>query len=465
MLAGGYVGWYERERNAWYGDAPEHIHTIYLAEQCVDYVEDWDHMLILAEGGRRSGKTTGALAPKIVICMLVFASLPGEVLSPTYRQTKNVRRAVLRHVPQSWWATWPVPATPPITLEMIHGSTASLLTAANQDSARSEGVAWGAYDERQDIPEEAFGNALLSTSEAEEQPYIFETATIKPELREHHDAVIASDMSEMYPMTTSGNCFINSERLIALAKEFLDVETVERELEAKWPELFGRIFGGWDKDQHVVSYPAHGLRDATASILGDKFHMPPFGEGAARWLCSIDPPVTAALWKLYEDETAHLVHEVLVGADGAGGGVETLAQRVHGVIGSDSCVVIQDPHEHKWDVDVIKHFKKLGHRQYRFVSLRHLPVMYKHAAARARAQRGKLLVDPRCAHAVEVLERHQYDRNGRGDADKKQTYIKAHQRESKKVQLVHLSDTICYPLYRLWPVKLDYKQLEDKAAA
>lgn len=462
LLAGQYVGWWEPGKG-WYGDEPQHIHTIKLAQQCVGYVQDWEHLLIMAEGGRRSGKTTGALAPKLVVCMLVFAALPGEVLSPTYRQTRNVRKSVIRHVPRHWWKTWPVPITPPITLEMVHGSTATLLTAANEDSARSEGVAWGAYDERQDIPEASFGNALLSTSEAEDTPFIFETATIKPELREHHDKLIASDMGSIYTMDSYDNCFINT-RFLDLAKEFLDDETVDREIHAKWPELFGRIFGAWDKDRHVVRWPLRQREDATAAILGEKFNMPQYGRGSPQWYITIDPPATGGLFKLYDDETMHLVHEVLIGADGASGGVEDLAASVRGLIGEASAVVVQDPHEHKWDVEVVRQFKRAGGRQFRFASLRHLPVIYKHASVRARAKRDRLLVDPSCPHGIEVLEKHKYLDDGSARPDKQQCYSKNYQRESKRIQLVHLGDVLGYACYKLWPTQVDYEKLEKDAA-
>lgn len=460
LLKGGYVGRYEPGRG-WYGDRPVRVHTVRIAEQCVAYVEDWDHHLLLAEGGRRSGKTTGALAPKIVVCMIVFAGLPGEVLSPTYRQTRNVRKAILLHTPPEWWRKKP-PITPPITMEMVHGSTATLLTAANEDSARSEGVAWGAYDERQDIPEEAFGNALLSSSEAECAPYIFETATVKPELRAHHDTVIKSASGHVYPMDSFGNPFTSKE-FLDLAMEFLDEETIDREIHARWPELFGRIYGCFDRQLHVHGYPLPDVQDATAAILGDRYSMPTYGPGAPQWYCSIDPPSTAGLWKLYADETLHLVHEVLIGADGEAGGIESLAKRVHSLLGGQACVVVQDPHEHKWDVELIKNFRSVGGRQFKFVSMRPLHVMYKHAAVRARIQRSKLVVDPRCPHAIEVLEKHVYKQDGSGEADKVTCYSKSHMRESRKIQLVHLSDVLGYGCYKLFPTKVDFEKLERAA--
>lgn len=411
-------------------------------------------MIALAEGGRRSGKTTGALAPKLLVCMLVFAGLPGEVLSPTHRQTKNVRRAILKHTPQHWWATWPQPETPPIAMTMVMGSTVTMLTAANQDSARSEGVAWGAYDERQDIPEEAFSNALLSTSEAGDAPYIFETATIKPELRPHHDALESSDIGHVYPMDSYGNPFTN-KRFLEIAEELLDEDTIDREIKGKWPSLFGRIFWNWEETA-VESYPAPRLRDATESFLVDRFNAYDY-----QWYLGIDPPGTAGLFKIYDDESLHLVHEVLAGADGKGTGPEEMVRQVVGLVGTDRALIVQDPHEHKWDVDVIKLFRAAGvPGQFKFVSMRPILQTYKHAAVRARARKGKLLVSPRCPHAIEVLQKHVYKDDGSGKPDKLKCYSKSHQKESKRIQLVHLGDVLGYACYKAWPTRLDYERME-----
>jgi hypothetical protein len=62
-----------------------------------------------------------------------------------------------------------------------------------------------------------------------------------------------------------------------------------------------------------------------------------------------------------------------------------------------------------------------------------------------------------------VLERHQYRDDGSGRADKVQCYSKSHQKESKRIQLVHLSDVFGYGCYKLFPTKVDYEKLEKAA--
>lgn len=435
------------------------IRNLKISQQQLPFVTDFFHKVCMALGGRRSGKTA-ALGAKIAVLLIVFSCVQGCVLSPTYRQSKNAWKAVLRAVPVSWVIE---KHRTERRITIANNASVIFLSADRDDSSRSEGCGWVMLDERQDVSEEAFSNAYLSASEGGGYYHISETATVKPELRPHHDKVEAGTKSVVYRMRSRGNPFISHD-LFDDAEEMLDSETIAAELEAQWPDLFGRIFAGWDASLHVSSWPARDRKDATAAILGDRFDLPSWGDGSPKWYISIDPPGTAGLYKLYDDDTLHLVHEVLIGADGASGGIEDLARRVHGLVGNDVCVVVQDPHEHKWDIDVIRHFRKLAQRQFRFTSLRPLPVIYKHASVRARARRGKLLVDPRCPHAIEVLEKHQYRDDGSGRADKKQTYSKSHQRESKRIQLVHLGDVLGYGCYKLFPTKLDYEKLEKDAA-
>lgn len=413
----------------------------------------------MAEGGRRSGKTTGALVPKVIVCMLVFPGKIGETMSPTYRQANNIRTALLRHTPRSWWAKWPQPKTPPVIMTMVHGSEAHLLSADNEDAARSQGAAWGAYDERQDIPESSFMNAFLSTSEGGEDYVIFETATIKPSLREHHDRLTQSPSGAVYSMDSFKNPFID-HAFLRDASEFIDSEMLDMELRAKWPQLVGQIYKTFDFDRHVRSFDPE--LDVTPVELHNRFGgVIPQHVNAPLWFLSVDPPFTAAIWKLLKGGGLHLIHEVIAGIDGVSVPDVLHLARLCQHLTNGKGIVVSDPHDTKWDHDVTRYFKGAG---FRVLSMRKVAPEYRITSVRAQFERDRLFVDPRCVHAIEVLEKHQYQDGHPGEPDKQTKYKRAYQRQSRSYQLVHLADAIGYGVYKLHPAKYDYEAKEKRAA-
>ncbi|MCP4549539.1 MAG: hypothetical protein GY835_24040 [bacterium] len=395
--------------------------------------------MIMAEGGRRSGKTTGSLAIKIVLCLICFWSLPGEVLSPTYRQSMNVWRAVSKHVPRAWWASR---LKSEKLMTMVNGSSVRLLSADNPDAARSEGVAWGAYDERQDIGEEAAANAFLSTSEAGESEIvcIFETATVKPELREHHDKLEAAQDGAIYSMDSYGNPFI-SKKFLDIAAQFLDQEMIDRELHAKWPELKGRIYHTWHQDDHLRSWPLLHKTDATAQILRRRF-----GRDAPH-LIGIDPPHSAVAFKIYSDDTMHAVGDVVVNDEETGGDVRDLA-RICGQRWPGAIVVI-DPHDTEYASDLHKYCKREG---LHVRAVKRMRQEYKLTSVRARAEINKLFVDPVARYYASTLAGHLYDKKGKPDL------VQVH--KGSKIQMVHIGDGGAYAIYKMFPSEQDYERLE-----
>jgi hypothetical protein len=451
-LLGSYAGIYEPGKG-WYGDKPERTHTIQVADQSLEYILDFVHSMILAEGGRRSGKTTGSLAPKLTLALLLFAGLPGEVLSPTYRQSMNVWRAVLKLTPHYWWT---VKHKTDRVLGMANGSTVKLLSADREDSARSEGVAWGAYDERQDVSEEAAANAFLSTSEGGDDFIVFETATIKPELREHHDRLVESPDGAIYTMDSYGNPFI-SHAFLDKAREFIDSALVDQEIHAKWPELAGRIYPKFRQEDHVRSYPVPGLKDNTAQILLDKFNYRPRVPGTPCRFVGIDPPHTAVIFALYDDGTIHAVDEIVIGADGTGGDIRDLARAIAAKAPNSVCII--DPHEQKYDRDLQKY---LWRERLRVAKVKRMGVEYKLTAVRSRIEKSKLLVDPACRFYQSTLLYHQY-KKGKPDKGTMHQRSKTGHAPNVDIEFVHIGDAGAYAIYKLWPAKVDYEREEAAA--
>lgn len=397
--------------------------------------------MILILGGRRSGKTTGTLAPKILGLLIVFVAKPGCVLSPTYRQSMNVWRALNRHTPSEWWAERNKSER---RMKLVTGSEVVLLSADRDDSSRSEGCAWQVNDERQDISEEAAANAELSASEATGigAHMIIETATIKPELREHFEKVEKSAKGAVYYMASFGNPFIDHSFLYD-AMEFLDEERVLREIHARWPDLVGRCYHPYSDTDHVRDSLA--LRDITSALCMDRFDL------GAEWIASIDPPGHAVLWKVLDGDVAHVRHEVVIGADGSSGDVKDLARRCREFCRDAPAIAISDPHESGYDDDVRKYFRN---ERFRIVHMKQVQVEYRLTAVRSRLQKGKLYVASNCVHLRESLKDQLYDPTTHKPDKKTPSRI------TPTWTLDHIVDALGYGVYKLWPAKVDYERLE-----
>ncbi len=457
--AGKFVGWYDPLKG-WVGKQPDNVRTTEVAEQQLKYVTDFWHKIILALGGRRSGKS-GALAPKAVICAIVFAGQKGGILAPTYRQAKNIWRHLRRIVPREWL----MPGRAGIrrsehTLNFINGSSIVLLSADRPDTARSEGVAWWGIDERQDVGEEAFSNAYFGTSEGGGKYCLFETGTIKPELREHYDRLMASPKAEVYTMDSYGNPFICHDFLDDAA-EFMDRARIDRELHAKWPSLYGRVYYPFvaEPGAHVRDYPlrrpgGQPLDDITAAFNADRFDTP-----EAPNLISIDPPHHAIVYRIYRGDTLHAIDEVIVGLDGLKADVRDLAKACWARYPGG--VAVRDPHDSrsggKGSHDCDKYFRAVG---YKVSHLQRVLVENRLTTMRSLMERNRYFVDPRCKHLIECLKRQTYKQEGKRRVPDKTIVSMI----SPPMTIDHSGDSAGYMPYKLWPADFDFEANEQKAA-
>jgi hypothetical protein len=395
------------------------------------------------------------LAPKILILLIMFVGLPGCVLSPTYRQSMNVWRALIKISPKNIWAEKNKSER---RLKTVMGSEVVLLSADRDDSSRSEGCAWQVNDERQDISEEAAGNAELSASEAKGQAahIVVETATIKPELRKHFEKVQKSSKGAVYYMDSYGNPFIDTSFLDD-AKEFLDEERIDREIHARWPELVGHCYDKYDDTFHGQDYPVAHWRDYTRAVSLERWDFP------AEHIVAVDPPGHAVIAKLGQiapprgaviDEVAHIIGEEVIGADGRSGDIRDLAARCRGAVGSAPAVVIFDPHETGWDDDCRKYFKN---EHFKILMMPRVLIEYRLTSVRARLQRNRLFVSTKCRHLRESLRDQLYDA----------TTHKPDKKTPSKITplwtLDHPVDALGYFCTKLWPAKVDYEKLEAEA--
>ena len=454
----------------WRGTAdepgPGRVRIVDVAQQQWPYIEDFRSRMILAEGARRSGKSF-ALAPKVVLSAMHHPGAKGVLLGPTYRQINNVWGHIRRITPRHWL----MPGTLGInqtkkTLRFINGSTVVLLHAYKDDASRSEGCAWGGYDERQDISDNAAANALLSTSEGGKHFHIFETATIKAELRDHHDALMEAKDCEVYRMTGPDNPFVNPA-LFEFAERMLDRAAVEREIYARWPELVGRCYYPfiWEEGGHIREAPLRDgdgnlLEDITVNYCAAKFGTPSFGDKAARVIIGVDPPHHAAIYKVHKGDILHQIDEVIVGMDDLRGDVRALAHQCGQLYPGG--VVIRDPHDtrsggqqggRRGSHDADKYFRMQG---YRIVHCPYVGVEYQLTAVRARMEQEKLFVAPRCRHTIECYTYQTY----KGARPDKQIRSKI----SQHMTVDHAGDATRYPVYKLFPARVDYAKREKSTA-
>jgi hypothetical protein len=375
----------------------------------------------------------------------VFAGSPGTVLSPTYRQSMNVWRAVLKLAPRTMWAEKNKSER---RLRTVTGSELVLLSADRDDSSRSEGCAWQVNDERQDIGDEAASNAQLSASEASGPAahIVIETATIKPELRDHYDRVVASPKGSVYWMNSYGNPFTDHSFLDD-AKEFLDAERIEREIYGRWPETVGRCYYPYSEDAHRVDYPAPRMEDATRAFCAERMGSAFAG---CEYILSVDPPAHAGIARVYRDETIHVMDEIVIGADGTAGDIRSLAKACRARVGSSRACVIFDPHETHWDDDCRKYFKTEG---FIVAFLPRVNIEYRLTAVRSRLEKGKLLIDSRCRHLRESLRDQCYDENTH----------KPSKRTPSRITPAWTLDWLGYLVYKFFAARVDYEKMERAA--
>jgi len=443
---------------------PGRIKVVEISAQQWPYIWDFQHRMICAEGARRSGKSF-ALAPKVVLSAMYFPGTKGVLLGPTYRQIRNVWGHIRRITPRHWLlpGSYGINETKK-TLRFINGASVVLLHAYKDDASRSEGCAWGGYDERQDISDEAAANALLSTSEGGKHFHIFETATIKAELRDHHDKLIESPDCEVYRMTGRANPFVDPA-LFDFAESMLDRAAVEREIEARWPELVGRCFQPfiWEAGGHVREMPLRDedgnlMEDITADFCSERFDTPAYGERRANVIIGVDPPHHAAIYHMHRGDVLHQIDELIVGTNNQPGDIRTLAHMCSKLYPGG--IVIRDPHDtrsggqggRKGSHDCDKYFRMQG---YRVVHCPYVGVEYQLTAVRSRLERDKLFISPRCRHTIEAY-RYQVYKGAKPDKT-----IKS--RIDPNMTIDHAGDATRYPIYKLFPARVDYEKRERQA--
>ncbi len=466
--AGEYIGFYD-QHGCWVGvrggdpgpePGPGRCHVVEISHQQWPYIWDFTNVEVMAEGARRSGKSF-ALAPKAAISALYNPHKKGGLLGPTYRQIGNVWGHILKITPRHWLLPGRLGKndTKKI-LRFINGVTIIMLHAYKDDASRSEGVAWWGIDERQDVGEGAWTNALLSTSEGGDHFHLFETATIKESLREHHDRLTAAPDCEIYRMSMLGNPFI-SKKLYSFASSMLDQAAIDRELHAQWPKLEGRCYYCFDKDAHVrdsiVDEHGEQLQDITAAYCADKFGAPEVGPAAARHLIGVDPPRHAAVYKIYRGADGlkifHQIDEVIVDGD-----IRDLSRQcwTHYPGG----VVIRDPHDTSTGVlqkgkrgspDADRYFQRAGGRLgYRMSHLRYVGVAFQLSAVNGRLERNALYLHSRCRHTIECYEKQVFTDDGKGRKPDKTIKSKI----TNTMTIDHSGDMTRYPIYRCFPTDI-----------
>jgi phage terminase large subunit len=448
-----YVSFFDANLNEWVGPEPKEIKTSYVSAQALSALTNFHDSYILSLGGRRSGKTY-VEAQKAAILVLMFPGTRGMVVSPTYRQVRNVWNHIYSIVPRHWL----LPGQDALKksdneMHFTNGAVIVFRSADNPDSCRSDGVAWCLMDERQSITDEAAGNAIISCSESNDDYIIMETATINAEFRDHHDKIEAKKDASVYRMVSTGNPFIG-HKIFEDAKGILDARTYAQEIDAEWPEVQGRVYYPFDKTM-IRDYPIPDLRDITVELMADKFGTPLDGRMACEYYISIDPPHSAVIWKIYEGMHMHAIDEIVVN-DIKDGDVKDLALQCKARY--YPAIVANDPHDTAYDFDTKKYFAAAG---YRIVQKRKLPIEHRVTSVRAKMEHDEFSVDPRCKYLIDSCYKQKYDPKT-GKPEKQQFYTKAEL--NPQLTMDHIADAMGYGIYKLCPIAISYAKLEELAA-
>jgi hypothetical protein len=251
--------------------------------------------------------------------------------------------------------------------------------------------------------------------------------------------------------------------MFADARQLLDAAAVQRELEARWPDLIGRIYYPFDASPgaHVRGYPLMSvgkqpMEDITAAYNSDKFNA-----FDAPDIISIDPPHHAVVYRIYRGDILHAVDEVIVGQDGLKADVRDLAQacKARGYRG----VAIRDPHDSttgkRGSHDCDKYFRAAG---YRVKHMQYVLVDLRLTSMRNLMERNRYFVDPRCAHLIETLTEQVYKLNKNGTSTGKPDKTQP-SKVTPHFTLDHIGDAAGYAPYKLFPSAVDYEAKEEAA--
>ena len=262
---------------------PLEVHTYDLHGVQADFVLDDAAQLLVALGGRRSGKSAGS-AHKARRRMLTRPGKPGQIIAPTYPKTRIVYGYLLKALPPGWVESINH------TLRLIrlwNGSTVQCLSAFRPDSVIGDSMAWVAFDESQSISDLAIDLSMPTLTEDGVQFQAWHSATQRRGAFKRRVKRFEEAGATIYRMSTLANPFIShGERsVVEIARKTMDPQRFRREIMAEDVSDEGLVYYLFDYATHArrwTDLAIDGARDITETVLAKTFGHP------AKFLCGVD---------------------------------------------------------------------------------------------------------------------------------------------------------------------------------
>ena len=233
------------------------VHTMDLSIKQAELAEDFATKLIMANGGRRGGKSR-ASAGKTVLHLVRYPRTSGELISPSFRKAKIMWRYVRQMLPSEWVDEARKP--PNMWIRTMVGSEVAFLSAYDPDSLIGEGVGWIGFDEFQSITETAFGLAIPAVSDGGTGFQVWGCGTPRMgEYRTRYErfrTMQEQGMAKILRFTARDNPFIATGKgtIFDIAQGVLDERTRLQEMEALFVSEEGLVYFAFDRPRHVKSF-------------------------------------------------------------------------------------------------------------------------------------------------------------------------------------------------------------------
>ena len=374
--------------------------------------------------GRRWGKTHLAIRE-----LAKFAREPNRrcfYVAPTYRQAKQIVWDKLKHrLMDLRWVDRINESD--LTIRLINGSSISLRGADNPDSLRGVGLDFIVMDEFAMIDSKAWYEVLRPTLSDQAGHALFISTPMGTGnwAKDLFDQSISNTdwASWQYTTLEGGNVPLSE---ILSAKQDMDERTFRQEYEATFESFAGRIFYAFDRS-NVVQFTV----DTPDTVyIGMDFNI---------------DPMSACIGVRMGDRM-HIIDEIRMFSSNT----QEMVSEVQSRYPRSKIWVYPDPASRQRKTSAGGHTDLSILQNAGFIVKApnaHDPVRDGINAVNSRLCDANgvrnLMIDPKCKHTIESLERHAY-KEGTSQPDKDSGYD-------------HMTDALRYMIAYIWPVKRDVR--------
>ena len=269
---------------------------------------------VIAYGGRRTGKTEGAVLMALALT-LIYPRSVGALYGYDYESALNALDKIFRMVPDNWIVRWNQQKK---ILYFANGSEIRFKTAkAGKRAGRSFAFSWvildepSFYDNASQILTgvlpatiESHGAVFMITSPAGRDAVFWETEKSKDP-----DPEISESIRTIYFGSTFDNPFIDAKGLakIKILAKTMSKTDYQQEILGEPANIDGLVLYDWNRVIHVKSSALLG-KDITQEVCLELFNV------HAEWIFGMDfneSPMAMSVWKLYNKGHLHCHMSVL----------------------------------------------------------------------------------------------------------------------------------------------------------